>query len=44
MHSLHVNVGSWEKIVNEQQRLLVGDPFKTIATDPPDLSVVTEAR
>jgi hypothetical protein len=44
MNSLHVSYGSWEKIVSEQQRMLVGDPFKTIPIDPPDLSFVTEVR
>jgi hypothetical protein len=44
MSSLHVSFGSWEKIVSEQQRILVGDPFKTIPTDPPDLSFVSEVR
>ena len=44
MDSLHVSFGSWEKIVGEQQRMLVGDPFKTIPVDPPDLSFVSEIK
>jgi len=44
MSSLHVSFGSWDKIVDEQQRILMGDPFKTIPTDPPDLSFVSELR
>jgi hypothetical protein len=39
-----VSYGSWEKVVSEQQRMLVVDPFKTIPTNPPDLSFVIEVR
>ena len=38
MSSLHVGFAGWERLVSEQQNLLVGVPFKMIPTGPPDLS------
>ena len=36
--SLRVGFAGWERLVSEQQNLLVGVPFKMIPTGPPDLS------
>jgi Flp pilus assembly protein TadD len=44
MGFLKINYVGWEKIVSEQQRMLVGDPFKAIPTEPPDLTFVAEAK
>ena len=38
MSSLHVGFTGWERLVSEQQDLLLGVPFKMIPTGPPDLS------
>jgi hypothetical protein len=38
MGSLRVGFAGWERLVSEQQNLLVGVPFKMIPTGPPDLS------
>jgi tetratricopeptide (TPR) repeat protein len=38
MSSLRVGFAGWERLVNEQQNLLAGVPFKMIPTAPPDLN------
>ena len=38
MSSHRVGFAGWERLVSEQQNLLVGVPFKMILTGPPDLS------
>jgi tetratricopeptide (TPR) repeat protein len=38
LSSLRVGFAGWERLVSEQQNLLVGVPFKMIPTGPPDLS------
>jgi hypothetical protein len=40
MASLRVSFASWEKSVDDQQELLSGASFKTIATEPMNLSFV----
>jgi len=32
-----VSSAGWERLVSEQQNLLVGVPFKMIPTGPPDM-------
>ena len=41
LSSLRVGFAGWERLVSEQQDLLVGMPFKMIPTGPPDLSFAT---
>ena len=42
--SLNVSVASWERSVNDQQRLLAGKAFKPIPTQPVSLVFVQDTK
>jgi tetratricopeptide (TPR) repeat protein len=44
MNSVKINFGAWESSVNEQQDVLVGNPFKPIPTEPLRLEYVQELK
>ena len=44
MASLSVSFASWEKSVDDQQRLLVGKAFKSIPTQPVSLGFLQDAK
>jgi tetratricopeptide (TPR) repeat protein len=44
MNSFKINYGAWETSVNEQQAVLVGNPFKPIPTEPLRLDYVQELK
>ena len=44
MNSLKINYGGWETSVNEQQDVIVGNPFKPIPTEPLRLDYVQELK
>ena len=44
MNSLKINYGGWETSVNEQQDVIVGNPFKPIPTEPLRLEYVQELK
>jgi tetratricopeptide (TPR) repeat protein len=44
MVSLNVSFATWEKSVEDQQELLAGKSFKSIATQPMNLAFVQEAK
>jgi hypothetical protein len=44
MNSLKINYGGWETSVNEQQDVIVGNPFKPIPTEPLRLDYLQELK
>jgi hypothetical protein len=44
MNSVKINFGTWESSVNEQQDVLVGNPFKPIPTEPLRLEYMQELK
>lgn len=44
MSSLSVSFQSWERSVDDQQRLLAGKSFKLILTQPVNLALVQEMK
>ena len=44
MNSLKIKYGAWEASVNEQQDVIVGNPFKAIPTEPLSLAYLQELK